>query len=117
MPTGPTSLLFAYGTLQDPRIQVEVFVRELTGTPDVLEGYSRYPVGIHDPQVIAQMGIEHYWSVAPSANPTDAVQGTVYDLTEEELLAADAYEADADYFRIIVSLRSGREAFVYVRPE
>ncbi|HEY4098796.1 MAG TPA: gamma-glutamylcyclotransferase family protein [Baekduia sp.] len=39
--------------------------------------------------------------------------GTVFDLTAEQLRAADAYEV-ADYARVEVPLRSGQTAWVYV---
>jgi hypothetical protein len=34
-------------------------------------------------------------------------------VTERELALADAYEDPADYRRVAVRLKSGREAFVY----
>ncbi|MEJ0097043.1 MAG: gamma-glutamylcyclotransferase [Bauldia sp.] len=51
--------------------------------------------------------------VAASDDPADEVSGTVFTITEAELVAADEYEV-ADYKRIQVRLRSGIEAWVYV---
>ena len=58
-------LLFSYGTLQDPAVQVATFGRRL-------------------------------------------------EVTDAELMAADAYEAPADYVRVAVTLVSGASAWVYV---
>jgi gamma-glutamylcyclotransferase (GGCT)/AIG2-like uncharacterized protein YtfP len=41
-----------------------------------------------------------------------AVDGTVFTITATELAAADDYEVD-DYTRVVVRLRSGRQAWVY----
>jgi hypothetical protein len=41
------------------------------------------------------------------------VPGRVFELTEDELIAADDYEVD-DYQGILVSLASGVRAWVYV---
>jgi hypothetical protein len=46
--------------------------------------------------------------------PADEVAGTVFQLTPAELTAADAYEV-SDYARVSVRLKSGLEAWVYVR--
>jgi len=41
----------------------------------------------------------------------------VLEITEQELLAADGYEAPAAYRRVQVRLRSGDQAWMYVhRP-
>jgi hypothetical protein len=39
----------------------------------------------------------------------------VFEITEQELIAADSYEKDRDYRRILVTLRSGVRAWVYCR--
>ncbi|RJT86254.1 gamma-glutamylcyclotransferase, partial [Arthrobacter frigidicola] len=44
----------------------------------------------------------------------DSVAGTVFQISEEELAAADRYEV-ADYKRVAVTLASGLTAWVYVR--
>ena len=116
MATTPTFLLFSYGTLQDKRVQIATFGRELTGREDALPGYKRGAVAITDPAVIASTGESHYANAAPSPNPDDAVSGTVFEVTGQELTAADAYEQPAAYRRIPVTLRSGTRAWVYVHP-
>ncbi|WP_165186589.1 gamma-glutamylcyclotransferase family protein [Caulobacter soli] len=106
--------LFSYGTLQQEKVQVETFGRRLEGGPDALPGYKREMVRITDPQVIATSGADHHPIVMPSDNPTDLVDGTVFEITAAELAAADAYEV-SDYKRVATRLASGKDAFVYVK--
>jgi gamma-glutamylcyclotransferase (GGCT)/AIG2-like uncharacterized protein YtfP len=113
--TGSTVLLFSYGTLQKKNVQIANFGRELTGREDALPGYVRRIVAIVDPGVAELIGESHYANVEPSSNPEDSVSGTVFEITEEELAAADKYEEAAEYRRISVTLRSGDQAWVYVR--
>jgi gamma-glutamylcyclotransferase (GGCT)/AIG2-like uncharacterized protein YtfP len=94
-------LLFSYGTLQDEGVQVATFGRRLEGHADELPGY--------------EMRQEKHRNVRPNGRSDSRVQGTVYEVTEAELRAADAYEADDGYGRIAVVLASGREAWVYRR--
>lgn len=106
-------LLFAYGTLQDPKVQRSLFGRLLTGTPDCLSGFARGELAITDADEIAESGLTHYPVLRPAEGSTDAHPGTVFRLTEDELAAADAYEAE-DYRRVLVTLTSGLEAWVYI---
>jgi gamma-glutamylcyclotransferase (GGCT)/AIG2-like uncharacterized protein YtfP len=50
----------------------------------------------------------------PSDRDADRVQGTVFDITAEELAAADKYEV-SDYERVSAQLESGSTAWVYVK--
>jgi gamma-glutamylcyclotransferase (GGCT)/AIG2-like uncharacterized protein YtfP len=111
----PTVLLFSYGTLQNKNVQIANFGRELTGREDALPGYARRMVAIIDPKAAALSGESHHANAEPSSNPEDAVSGTVFEITEQELAAADKYEEVAEYRRISVTLRSGDRAWVYVR--
>ena len=97
-------LLFSYGTLQETDVQIATFDRELEGSEDALEGYTV--------EILPNSG---YANAVPSPDPNDAVRGTVFDVTEHELAAADEYEKDADYRRILVTLRSGKEAWIYLQ--
>ncbi|MET3667494.1 gamma-glutamylcyclotransferase family protein [Caulobacter sp. 1776] len=106
--------LFSYGTLQLRSVQIETFGRMLEGGPDVLPGYRREMVRITDPQVIAASGVDHHPIVLPSDDPTDAIDGAVFEITAAELAAADQYEV-SDYKRVAVRLKSGKNAFVYVQ--
>ena len=51
--------------------------------------------------------------VAFTGRDTDGVAGTVFEVTADELQRADRYEVAA-YRRVSVTLRSGRQAWVYV---
>jgi gamma-glutamylcyclotransferase (GGCT)/AIG2-like uncharacterized protein YtfP len=106
--------LFSYGTLRDSNVQIENFGRELAGRPDAMIGYLQTLVEITDPQVVATSGKTHHPIVHPSSNPEDEVSGMVFEITEVELARADAYEV-SDYKRISVTLKSGLQAWVYVR--
>jgi len=106
--------LFSYGTLQQENVQMETFGRRLSGRPDALPGHRREMVRITDPDVIAASGADHHPIVLESGDPADEVVGTVFEITEAELAAADDYEVD-DYKRVSVRLRSGMDAWVYVK--
>nr|WP_315416448.1 gamma-glutamylcyclotransferase family protein [uncultured Pseudomonas sp.] len=107
-------LLFSYGTLQDKAVQLANFGRELTGQQDAMLGYSQSWVEITDPDVLASSGKTHHPIVAPTTEPGAQVEGSVFQITEQELAAADAYEV-SDYKRVSVALASGLTAWVYVQ--
>lgn len=109
-----TILLFSYGTLQDKAVQLSSFGRELVGQPDRMAGYKQAYVEITDPEVLATSGKTHHPIVSPSDNPKDTVSGMVFQVTAQELSAADAYEV-SDYKRVAVGLVSGLTAWVYVK--
>lgn len=106
--------LFSYGTLQDESVQLATFGRVLCGKRDALTGYALSLVAIDDPQVVAVSGAAHHPIVTPTGSPSDAVEGTVFAITAQELRNADRYEV-ADYKRVAVVLRSGVQAWVYVQ--
>ena len=109
-----TALLFSYGTLQQETVQLETFGRRLQGRADALPGYRREMVRITDPAVLAASGADHHPIVMPSDDPGDTIAGTVFEITLDELHAADAYEV-SDYKRVAVRLASGEDAWVYVK--
>ena len=106
--------LFSYGTLQQANVQIETFGRHLDGQADALPGCRRDWVTITDPEVIAASGSDRHPIVLASGDPADEVAGTVFEVTDAELAAADDYEVD-DYRRVAVELRSGVQAWVYVK--
>ncbi|MFI1993864.1 gamma-glutamylcyclotransferase family protein [Actinoplanes sp. NPDC020271] len=106
-------LLFSYGTLQDPAVQRANFGRELEGRAAALPGYAQRLLAITDPEVLATSGQTHHPIVVETGEETDQVLGTVFEVTDEELTAADKYEVD-DYHRVLLSLDSGVRAWVYV---
>jgi gamma-glutamylcyclotransferase (GGCT)/AIG2-like uncharacterized protein YtfP len=112
--TGSIILLFSYGTLQKTSVQVATFGRALKRRADALPGYRIAEVAIIDPAIRVASGLSHNANAVPSPDPTDLVNGTVLEITEQELHAADKYEAPADYQRIRVTLQSGNQAWIYV---
>ena len=102
--------LFSYGTLQEEAVQLSTFGRKLKGMPDKLIGYRQTKVPIKDQPSVTG----YYLNVEPSEQENDVVAGTTFEVTEQELLQADEYEATANYQRIRVNLNSGTTAWVYV---
>jgi hypothetical protein len=113
-PINTAVLLFSYGTLQDKAVQLANFGRELTGFADSLPGYSTSLIAIRDPAVVRASGKTHHTIADPSGNLADEVRGMVFEITPQELEAADRYEV-SDYTRVPVTLKSGKRAWVYVR--
>ncbi|MEV7443144.1 gamma-glutamylcyclotransferase family protein [Streptomyces sp. NPDC091204] len=105
--------LFSYGTLQSRGVQLAQFGRLLEGKPDALPGYRITYIEITDPEVIAISGSDRHPLLVASADASDAVEGAVFAVTDDELAAADDYEVD-DYARTEVILRSGTKAWVYL---
>jgi gamma-glutamylcyclotransferase (GGCT)/AIG2-like uncharacterized protein YtfP len=106
--------LFSYGTLQQENVQLATFGRLLKGAADALVGFKQELVEITDPDVLAKSGKRFHPIVSRSDNDADRVTGTVFEISAEELAAADRYEVD-DYERIAVTLASGAGAWVYVQ--
>ncbi len=71
-------------------------------------------VRITDPAVLAKSGQRFHPIVVRSGDPADRVAGMLFEITTEELAAADAYEV-SDYERVEAQLASGRTAWVYVK--
>src|SRR5208282_442456 len=88
-------LLFSYGTLQQEGVQRSTFGRLLKGEADALVGYAQTMVRIEDADVVAKSGKTHHPIVAYSGRDVDRVSGTVFEITDAELAAADAYEVGA----------------------
>jgi hypothetical protein len=86
----------------------------LRGSTDSLPGFSTSLLPIRDPAVVATSGKTHHAIAVPSDNPSDEVPGIVFEITPQELAAAERYEV-ADYKRILVTLKSGTPAWAYVR--
>lgn len=109
----PAQLLFAYGTLQHPDVQLDIFGRLIGGEADVLPGYTVDYAEIADTRVVDLSGLSVHPVVRETGNPLDKVVGVALQVTEEELDASDEYEV-ALYRRVSVVLASGRAAWVYV---
>jgi hypothetical protein len=71
-------------------------------------------IKIDDEDFVATSGTADHRNLEFSGNPSDFVEGTVFKVTHSELKQSDAYEPDG-YKRALVQLRSGLEAWVYLK--
>lgn len=109
-----TELLFAYGTLQTEAVQMSLFRRRLNGEADALPQYRLRIIRIDDQDFVAASGTADHRDLEFTGDPADLVEGTVFTVTRSEIEQADAYEP-AGYKRVLVQLRSGRNAWVYLQ--
>ncbi|MBK6748471.1 MAG: gamma-glutamylcyclotransferase [Acidobacteria bacterium] len=105
--------LFSYGTLRESREQNELFGRRLVGNPDILNGFRRSEIEITDPGFLSGGGDKRQQTLVETSDPADIVEGTVFEVTYDELLQVDEYEP-AEYRRAEVMLASGKEAWIYL---
>ena len=104
-------MLFAYGSLRKPEVQLANFGRLLDGEPDALTGYTLSRVTIDNPAALAASGTAIHDLALPSGNPADLIPGTLFRLTAAEIEAADIYEDVAFsryYSRVAVGSPWGR---------
>lgn len=107
-------LLFSYGTLQRPEVQLATFKRRLQGRADALSGFEPSDVPIIDPTVATALRATRFCNVRFNGRLDSRVAGMAYEVTDAELAAADDYERLAGYARTSVHLDSGRQAWVYL---
>lgn len=105
--------VFSYGTLRLPEVQRATFGRLLDGHEDAVVGYRLEVVTVTDEAVLAASGTAEHPILVRADDSDAAIPGTVFEISDDELLAADEYEVD-DYERVEVPLRSGGSAWVYV---
>ena len=111
-----TVRLFSYGSLQQREVQLANYGRALDGEPDELSGYRIEPLHITDPEVVRLSGKAVHIIARETGDPADRIPGILFELSEAELAATDAYETE-DYERVEVTLESGARALAYVgRP-
>ncbi|HKY44784.1 MAG TPA: gamma-glutamylcyclotransferase family protein [Pyrinomonadaceae bacterium] len=108
--------LFTYGTLQIEEVQLATFGRRLEGHADALPGYALKTIEIQDQDFVAKSGTAIHRNLQFTGDSSDFVEGTVYSVTQQELEQTDAYEPDG-YKRVLVQLRSGAKAWVYLNME
>jgi len=108
-----TDNLFTYGTLQTEEVQLETFGRLLEGHADALPQYTLKTIEIQDQEFVAKSGTAIHRNLQFTGVTSDYVEGTVYSVTQQELEQADAYEPEG-YKRLMVELKSGAKAWVYV---
>lgn len=106
-------LLFSHGSLQQESVQLAAFGRRLAGSANALVGFSRSILTSENPGLVAANGEAHGAIMRFSGNAEDRLQGTVFELTDAELVDADAHELVACK-RIVATLASGCQAWVYV---
>lgn len=90
------------------------FGRLLLGQADQLLRFEPSLSKIEDPRQAAVSGRTHHDNATFNGRKDSAVAGMVFEVTDGELVSADAYEETASYKRIAVVLASGRDAWVYV---
>lgn len=105
--------LFSYGTLQAERIQIELFGRILSGSPDALRQYRIMPIKIRDRQFLDRGEDLMQMTLIHTQDNNDVIKGTIYEVSDAELIFADQYEPD-NYKRKMVVLDSGRSAWIYL---
>jgi gamma-glutamylcyclotransferase (GGCT)/AIG2-like uncharacterized protein YtfP len=105
--------LFSYGTLQKDKVQLESFGRLLKGTKGTLKGYKLASIEIKDEAVLSASEQKYHPIAVSTDDSNDKIQGMVFEISNEELLAADKYEVK-DYKRVLVKLESGMKAWIYV---
>lgn len=105
--------LFTYGTLQLDDVQLATFGRRLEGRSDVLIGYRLVKITIEDEDFVVKSGTAEHRNLQFTGNSSDFVEGTVFSVTMEELEKSDAYEPEG-YERVLVQLKSGTNAWIYL---
>lgn len=106
--------LFSYGTLREEPVQRAVFGHAVEGVSDAILGYRLCAITLADARTIALSGTADHTILEPTGRSDDQVEGIVLELNAADLARADAYE-DAAYKRVRAAMRSGAEAWVYVR--
>ena len=107
-------LLFSYGTLQQSEVQYATFGRMLAGKPDDLVGFVVGFVRIEDAAIATKIGRTHHANAVFTGDQRSRIRGMVFEISEAEMAAADEYESEAGYRRVLLALGSGTSAWVYV---
>lgn len=105
--------LFSYGTFQEEEVQLKLFGRRLTGSSDFLRDFRLSTIEICDQAFLVRNRARSYMTLVPTGICGDFVEGMVFEISEDELLLADAFEPDS-FMRMKIVLRSGTIAWAYV---
>ena len=82
-----------------------------------LVGWMRTLIEVPHWHKAAAQGTTHYANLERSQALSELVEGTVLEVSDAELAASDGYENDAGYQRLMITLASGRSAWVYVSAQ
>ena len=104
--------LFSYGTLQKDKIQLALFGRISRGWADRLASYKVVCIEFRGKAFLAKDEECLQQTLVISKDNSDEIEGTVFEITTEEMLQADKYEPD-NYKRTKVVLQSGKDAWIY----
>ncbi|RXG13367.1 gamma-glutamyl AIG2-like cyclotransferase [Leeuwenhoekiella aestuarii] len=102
------AFLFTYGSLQNIKIQKELFGRKLEGKKDILKKYRLGTIKIPENHPQAKT----YFIAIYTGDKYDQIAGSVYELQDFELALADEYEGSS-YERKIITLASNTKANIY----
>ncbi len=103
--------LFVYGTLQQEKIQIDIFGKRVPGKKDILPGYEKYTIRIPE-----NAGGSSYPAIKPSLKNESKVKGIVLPIQEKDLILTDRYEGNS-YFRKKLKLESGISAWTYIAKD
>jgi len=107
------AFLFSYGSLRAAAAQRAVFGHAIEGFADSLIGFVAEPIRLSDTRTISTSGTADHRILRPTEDGSGEVAGLALAVGPDDIAAADAYEP-AGYVRTIVTLASGRRAYVYV---
>ena len=97
-------------------MQLSLFGRPLVGHKDFLLGYEQSLAPVADPEFARTSGKAVHSILRPANSDGARVEGTALEVTDAELVHADAYEP-VEYKRVVAMLASGRQTWVYVDAE
>lgn len=96
--------LFSYGSLQQPAVQRRILGREPPGSADEVIGFER---------VLIRRAGKELANIVRNGRADSRVAGTVFEISDADLLVVDAYEGTDSYVRMQAVLASGGEAWLY----
>ncbi len=76
-------------------------------------GYKIQAIKIMDIAFLENGGDQHQNIAIKTNDQDDRIEGTVFEVSEAELVLADKYEP-FNYKRVLVTLESGKSAWIYV---